>query len=82
MSNRKEAIFGMLGATSLGAIWLGALPMMGSQVQLNMLFFSNISTKDNTETLKGSCELVRLSSVRFLLLPNNVSNHVRWTKAI
>lgn len=33
MSNRKEAIFAMLGAVSIGAIWVGALPLMGSQVR-------------------------------------------------
>ncbi|XP_035221295.1 acetoacetyl-CoA synthetase-like isoform X2 [Stegodyphus dumicola] len=35
MSNRKEAIMSMLGATSIGAIFTGALPILGSKGVLN-----------------------------------------------
>ncbi|PRD28547.1 UNVERIFIED_CONTAM: Acetoacetyl-CoA synthetase [Trichonephila clavipes] len=35
MSNRKEAIFAMLGVTSIGAIWTGALPLLGSDAVIN-----------------------------------------------
>ncbi|GBL77173.1 hypothetical protein AVEN_15580-1 [Araneus ventricosus] len=31
MTNRKEAIFAMLAATSIGAIWSGPLPFHGSR---------------------------------------------------
>ncbi|KFM82958.1 Acetoacetyl-CoA synthetase, partial [Stegodyphus mimosarum] len=35
MSNRKEAVFSMLGATSMGAIFTGALPQLGAQAVIN-----------------------------------------------
>ncbi|GFU15319.1 acetoacetyl-CoA synthetase, partial [Nephila pilipes] len=31
MSNRKEAVFAMMGVTSIGAIWTAALPLLGSE---------------------------------------------------
>lgn len=34
MSNREEPVFAMLGAVSIGAIWTGALPLLGSQVSV------------------------------------------------
>ncbi|CAL1295517.1 unnamed protein product [Larinioides sclopetarius] len=35
MSNRKEAYFAMHAVTSIGAIWTGALPLLGSEAVLN-----------------------------------------------
>ncbi|XP_054707474.1 LOW QUALITY PROTEIN: acetoacetyl-CoA synthetase-like [Uloborus diversus] len=35
MSNRKEPVLAMLGATSIGAIWTGSLPLMGTQAVVN-----------------------------------------------
>ncbi|GBM46114.1 Acetoacetyl-CoA synthetase [Araneus ventricosus] len=35
MSNREEPIFAMLGAVSIGAIWTGALPLIGAEAALN-----------------------------------------------
>ncbi|GFY52114.1 acetoacetyl-CoA synthetase, partial [Trichonephila inaurata madagascariensis] len=35
MSNRKEAVYAMLGAVSLGCIWSGALPLLGPKAVLN-----------------------------------------------
>ncbi|CAL1295521.1 unnamed protein product [Larinioides sclopetarius] len=35
MSNRKEAIFAMHAVTSIGAIWTGALPLLGSDAIVN-----------------------------------------------
>lgn len=32
MSNRKEAIFAMLAAASIGAIWGGPVPFYGARV--------------------------------------------------
>lgn len=49
MSNRKEAIFAMLAAASIGAIWGGPVPFYGARVsyiltsdlyELNRLFNS------------------------------------------
>nr|XP_042897346.1 acetoacetyl-CoA synthetase-like isoform X2 [Parasteatoda tepidariorum] len=37
MSNREEAIFAMLAAISVGAIWIGILPMLGAQAVLERL---------------------------------------------
>ncbi|GIY67535.1 acetoacetyl-CoA synthetase, partial [Caerostris darwini] len=37
MSNRKEAVFAMLAATSIGAIWGGPLPFYGSRAASNIL---------------------------------------------
>ncbi|GBO08253.1 Acetoacetyl-CoA synthetase, partial [Araneus ventricosus] len=35
MSNRKEAVFAMHAVTSIGAIWTGALPLLGSDAIVN-----------------------------------------------
>ncbi|GIY64185.1 acetoacetyl-CoA synthetase [Caerostris extrusa] len=35
MSNRKEAVICMIAVTSIGAIWTGALPLLGSKAVLN-----------------------------------------------
>lgn len=35
MSNRDEPIYAMIGATSIGALWTGALPLLGAQAALN-----------------------------------------------
>ncbi|KAG8176261.1 hypothetical protein JTE90_016426 [Oedothorax gibbosus] len=35
MSNRKEAIFAMQAVVSIGAIWTGALPLLGTKAVLN-----------------------------------------------
>ncbi|GBN66638.1 Acetoacetyl-CoA synthetase, partial [Araneus ventricosus] len=35
MSNRKEAYFAMHAVTSIGAIWTGALPLLGSEAVVN-----------------------------------------------
>ncbi|KAG8161375.1 hypothetical protein JTE90_014234 [Oedothorax gibbosus] len=35
MSNRKEAVFAMQAVVSIGAIWTGALPLMGAQPVLS-----------------------------------------------
>lgn len=35
MSNREEPIYAMLGAVSIGAIWAGALPLIGAEAVLN-----------------------------------------------
>lgn len=35
MSNRDEPIYAMLGGTSIGALWTGALPLLGAQAALN-----------------------------------------------
>ncbi|CAL1295528.1 unnamed protein product [Larinioides sclopetarius] len=35
ISNREEPIFAMLGAVSIGAIWTGALPLIGAEAALN-----------------------------------------------
>ncbi|GFW74740.1 acetoacetyl-CoA synthetase [Trichonephila clavipes] len=35
MSNRKEAIFGMIAVVSIGGIWAGALPLLGAKAVLN-----------------------------------------------
>ncbi|GFS35433.1 acetoacetyl-CoA synthetase [Nephila pilipes] len=35
MSNRKEAILGMIAVTSIGGIWAGALPLLGAKAVLN-----------------------------------------------
>ncbi|CAL1286780.1 unnamed protein product, partial [Larinioides sclopetarius] len=37
LSNRKEAVFAMLAATSIGAIWGGPLPYYGSRAASNIL---------------------------------------------
>ncbi|XP_021003276.2 acetoacetyl-CoA synthetase [Parasteatoda tepidariorum] len=37
MSNRKEAILGMLATVSIGAIWTGALPQLGPEPVLNRM---------------------------------------------
>ncbi|GFV45340.1 acetoacetyl-CoA synthetase [Trichonephila clavipes] len=37
MSNRKEAIYGMLAATSIGAIWGGPQPYLGAQAASNVV---------------------------------------------
>ncbi|XP_055951378.1 acetoacetyl-CoA synthetase-like [Argiope bruennichi] len=37
ISNREEPVFAMLGAVSLGAIWTGALPLIGAEAALNRL---------------------------------------------
>ncbi|PRD25622.1 UNVERIFIED_CONTAM: Acetoacetyl-CoA synthetase [Trichonephila clavipes] len=39
MSNRKEAIFAMLAATSIGAIWSGPLPFHGVRAVANLITF-------------------------------------------
>nr|AII97851.1 BLTX482 [Nephila pilipes] len=39
MSNRKEAIFAMLAATSIGAIWSGPLPFHGVRAVANLVTF-------------------------------------------
>ena len=36
MSNREEAVFAMITATSIGAIWVGILPLMGPQVRFTI----------------------------------------------
>lgn len=43
MSNKKEAVFGYLATASLGAIWCGALPMLG--VKALLARFKQISPK-------------------------------------
>ncbi|GBN44051.1 Acetoacetyl-CoA synthetase [Araneus ventricosus] len=35
MSNRKEAVIAMIAVVSIGAIWAGALPLLGSKAILN-----------------------------------------------
>ncbi|GBM46103.1 Acetoacetyl-CoA synthetase [Araneus ventricosus] len=35
MSNREEPIFAMIGAVSIGAIWTGALPLIGAEAALS-----------------------------------------------
>ncbi|KAG8183908.1 hypothetical protein JTE90_014298 [Oedothorax gibbosus] len=35
MSNREEPVYAMLAAVSIGAIWTGALPLLGAQAVLN-----------------------------------------------
>ncbi|XP_054707680.1 acetoacetyl-CoA synthetase-like [Uloborus diversus] len=35
MSNRQEPVFACIGVTSIGAIWTGALPLLGAQAVLN-----------------------------------------------
>ncbi|CAL1295524.1 unnamed protein product [Larinioides sclopetarius] len=35
MSNRKEAVIAMIAVVSIGAIWTGALPLLGSKAVLN-----------------------------------------------
>ncbi|GIY45100.1 hypothetical protein CDAR_298262 [Caerostris darwini] len=43
MSNRKEAFFAMQATTSIGAIWTGALPLLGAQAVLSR--FQQVSPK-------------------------------------
>ncbi|KAG8176264.1 hypothetical protein JTE90_016428 [Oedothorax gibbosus] len=43
MSNRKEAVFAMQAVVSIGAIWTGALPLMGAQPVLSR--FENVKSK-------------------------------------
>ena len=41
MSNRKEAIFAMLAAASIGALWGGPVPYYGARVsKILKLYFS------------------------------------------
>ncbi|KFM81985.1 Acetoacetyl-CoA synthetase, partial [Stegodyphus mimosarum] len=37
LSNRREAVFAMLGAVSIGAIFTGALPQLGAEAVINRL---------------------------------------------
>ncbi|KAG8174461.1 hypothetical protein JTE90_018797 [Oedothorax gibbosus] len=37
MSNRKEAVIAMLAVVSIGAVWSGALPLLGPQAVINRL---------------------------------------------
>ncbi|GFS35441.1 acetoacetyl-CoA synthetase [Nephila pilipes] len=43
MSNRQEALFAMQATTSIGAIWTGALPLLGAQAVINR--FKQVSPK-------------------------------------
>lgn len=41
MSNREEAHFAMAAVTSIGAIWTGALPLLGAQVLQQHIILKN-----------------------------------------
>lgn len=62
MSNKKEAVFAMMAATSLGAIWVGILPLSGSQVRRNVPFKgdNNIKIKHSVFYTSHSLHLINI----------------------
>ena len=57
MSNREEPVYAMLATTSIGAIWLGSLPLMGPQVR-KTLDYENIKKVDK---LLGTDQKLKIS---------------------
>ncbi|XP_035221467.1 acetoacetyl-CoA synthetase-like [Stegodyphus dumicola] len=68
MSNRKEAILPMLGVTSIGAIFTGALPQLGAQAVVNRfklvkprILFSIDRFQHNKEEIDMLTKLVQIT---------------------
>ncbi|KFM82956.1 Acetoacetyl-CoA synthetase, partial [Stegodyphus mimosarum] len=68
MSNRKEAVFSMLGVTSIGAIFTGALPQLGAQAVINRftlvkprILFTMDRYQHNKEEIEMLSKLIRIS---------------------